>query len=91
MSAPSPRRYLVVWLRRLATDRVARRSSAPPDAPLVTVAPIKGALRLQEEPGIDPSRVIVGEEVECAFPETGQWVHVNVLGLSGAICRMQCP
>jgi predicted metal-dependent phosphoesterase TrpH len=42
---------------------------------------VEGALRLLEEPGVDPSRVIVGEEVECAFPETGQWVHVNVLGL----------
>ncbi len=43
---------------------------------------VEGALRLLEEPGVDPSRVIVGEEVECIFPETGQWVHVNVLGLS---------
>jgi protein ImuB len=36
----------VVWLRRLATDRIARRSPAPPDAPLVTVTPVKGAMRL---------------------------------------------
>jgi predicted metal-dependent phosphoesterase TrpH len=42
---------------------------------------VEGALRLLEEPGVDTSRVIVGEEVECTFPETGQWVHVNVLGL----------
>jgi predicted metal-dependent phosphoesterase TrpH len=42
---------------------------------------VGGALRLLEEPGVDTSRVIVGEEVECTFPETGQWVHVNVLGL----------
>src|ERR1043165_1298155 len=42
MSAPS-RRYLSVWLRRLPTDRIAKRF--PPDA-LVAAAPMKGALRL---------------------------------------------
>src|ERR1700741_5158598 len=42
MSAPS-RRYLSVWLRRLSTDRVAKRF--PPDA-LVIAAPVKSALRL---------------------------------------------
>jgi hypothetical protein len=42
---------------------------------------IEGALRLLEEPRVDASRVIVGEEVECTFPDTGQWVHVNVYGL----------
>src|SRR6185369_921335 len=42
MSAPS-RRYLSVWLRRLPTDRIAKRY--PPDA-LVITAPVKGALRL---------------------------------------------
>src|ERR1700704_3926431 len=54
MSAPSSRRrYLSVWLRRLATDRIMRaRSCAPPEqaplvqAPLVIVQPIKSALRL---------------------------------------------
>jgi protein ImuB len=50
MSMPS-RRYLSVWLRRFATDRIARRSSAPadarnPDRALVVVEPVKGALRL---------------------------------------------
>src|SRR5437868_13438725 len=44
MNTPS-RRYLSVWLRRLATDRIANRSSAPADA-LVIAAPVKGALRL---------------------------------------------
>ena len=34
-----------MWLRRLATDRIARRSSAPAEA-LIVVAPEKGALRL---------------------------------------------
>ena len=43
---------------------------------------VEGALRLLDGPGVDPDRVIVGEEVECRFPETGQWVHVNVLGLT---------
>ena len=42
MSAPS-RRYLSVWLRRLPTDRIAKRY--PPDA-LVIAAPVKSALRL---------------------------------------------
>lgn len=36
-----------MWLRRLATDRIAHgRSSASDDAPLVVVHPIKSALRL---------------------------------------------
>ena len=43
---------------------------------------VEGALRLRECQGVEPERVIVGEEVECRFPETGQWVHVSVLGLS---------
>ena len=34
-----------MWLRRLATDRIAKRSSAPAEALIVT-APVKGALRL---------------------------------------------
>jgi protein ImuB len=36
-----------VWLRRLATDRIARRSAAPPEpAPLVVALQAKNALRL---------------------------------------------
>src|SRR3954470_15787871 len=44
----SRRRYLSVWLRRLATDRLTRiRSSAPAEnAPLVIAAEVKSALRL---------------------------------------------
>jgi protein ImuB len=45
MNVPS-RRYLSVWLKRLPTDRLARRSSAPDDAPLIVVAPVKSALRI---------------------------------------------
>ena len=41
MSAPSRRRYLSVWLRRLSTDRIERRLSAPADGPRVVVASIK--------------------------------------------------
>src|SRR5581483_6276586 len=41
----SSRRYLSVWLQRLATDRIANRSPAP-DEPLVITAPVKSALRL---------------------------------------------
>jgi protein ImuB len=43
MSASS-RRYLSVWLRRIATDRIAKRF-APAEA-LIIASPIKGALRL---------------------------------------------
>ncbi len=42
---------------------------------------IEGALRLSDNKEVDAFRVIAGEEVECHFPETGQWVHVNVYGL----------
>jgi protein ImuB len=35
-----------VWLRRLSTDRVERRSSAPDEAPLIIVEPVKSALRI---------------------------------------------
>jgi protein ImuB len=45
MNAPS-RRYLSLCLKRLSTDRIARRSSAPDDAPLVVVASVKSALRI---------------------------------------------
>src|ERR1044072_3399461 len=43
MSASS-RRYLSVWLRRIATDRIAKRFA--PDEALIISAPVKGALRL---------------------------------------------
>jgi protein ImuB len=46
MNASSSRRYLSVWLRRLATDRLARVLPRPADEPLVVVAPIKSALRI---------------------------------------------
>ena len=36
-----------MWLRRLSTDRVARRADAPGDAPLILVEPVKSALRVQ--------------------------------------------
>src|SRR4051794_24820946 len=42
----SSRRYLSLWLKRLSTDRIARRSSAPDDAPFVVVASVKSALRI---------------------------------------------
>jgi len=46
---------------------------------------IDGALELlSRRPDLEPS-VIIGEEVETCFPETGQWVHVNVLGVDEAI------
>jgi protein ImuB len=45
MTSPS-RRYLSVWLRRLATDRLTRTCAAPADSALVVTAPVKNALRL---------------------------------------------
>lgn len=42
---------------------------------------IDGALDLlSKRPDLEPG-VIIGEEVESSFPETGQWVHVNVLNV----------
>src|SRR6188474_695616 len=46
MNAFSMRRYLSVWLRRLSTDRIERRSSAPADGPRVVVAAIQSAQRI---------------------------------------------
>jgi protein ImuB len=45
MIVPS-RRYLALWLPRLPTDRLARRSPALDDAPRVVVTLVKSALRL---------------------------------------------
>src|SRR3954469_12488337 len=45
MSVLSSRRYLSVWLRRLSTDRVERRSSEPVKT-FVVVASIQGAQRI---------------------------------------------
>lgn len=45
---------------------------------------VEGALRLLDGTGVDDARVIVGEELECTFPETRQWVHVNIYGLTEA-------
>src|SRR3954470_5788848 len=45
MSVLSNRRYLSVWLRRLSTDRIERRSSEPVET-FVVVASIKGAQRI---------------------------------------------
>jgi len=42
----SSRRYLSLWLRRLSTDRIERRLSAPADGPRVVVASIKGAQQI---------------------------------------------
>jgi len=42
---------------------------------------IEGALHLlSRRPELEPF-VIVGEEVETHFPDTGQWVHVNVFDI----------
>jgi predicted metal-dependent phosphoesterase TrpH len=45
---------------------------------------IDGALELlSRRPDLEPT-VIIGEEVETHFPETGQWAHVNVLDVDEA-------
>jgi len=47
MSVPLPPRYLSLWLRRLATDRLRHPASAPDeDRPLVVTALVKSALRI---------------------------------------------
>jgi protein ImuB len=43
MNSVSCRRYLSLWLRRLATDRVARHSRQAPDRPFALVGPLKNA------------------------------------------------
>ena len=35
-----------MWLKRLSTDRIERRSSAPADTPLIVAEPVKSALRI---------------------------------------------
>ena len=48
---------------------------------------IDGCLALLDaRPELEPE-IIVGEEVEARFPDTGQWVHVNVFGLDEATHR----
>ncbi|HKQ98512.1 MAG TPA: hypothetical protein VJV75_11600 [Candidatus Polarisedimenticolia bacterium] len=46
---------------------------------------IDGALDLLSKRPELESTIIVGEEVETFFPETGQWAHVNVLGVDESI------
>ncbi|HZI93767.1 MAG TPA: hypothetical protein VFE84_05960 [Patescibacteria group bacterium] len=51
---------------------------------------IDGALELlSRRPELEPT-VIIGEEVETFFPETGQWVHVNVLDVDETIHEDLC-
>ncbi len=46
---------------------------------------IEGALYLlSKRPELEPE-IIVGEEVETYFPDTGQWVHVNVFDIDERI------
>ena len=48
---------------------------------------IDGALDLlSRRPELEPV-VIVGEEVETGFPDTGQWIHVNVFDIDEATHR----
>ena len=42
---------------------------------------ITGALRLIDRRPEAAPRIIVGEEVETRFPDTGPWLHVNVFGI----------
>ena len=45
---------------------------------------IDGCLALLEARPASAPEIIIGEEVETRFPDTGQWVHVNVFGLDEA-------
>ena len=48
---------------------------------------INGAVDLlARHPELEPE-VIIGEEVETIFPDTGQWVHVNVFDIDEAAHR----
>ncbi len=48
---------------------------------------IDGAIDLlSRRPELEP-RVIIGEEVETCFPETKQWLHINVFGIDEAAHR----
>jgi protein ImuB len=46
MQSVSSRRYLSLWLRRLATDRLTRQSPRPVDQPLALVGAVKNARQL---------------------------------------------
>jgi protein ImuB len=59
----SSRRYLSVWLRRLPTDRIARRF--PPEA-LVIAAPAKSALRLS---AVNDAATALGLKVGMALAD----------------------
>jgi predicted metal-dependent phosphoesterase TrpH len=48
---------------------------------------IEGALRLLDARPAAAPDIIIGEEVESYFPDTGQWIHVNVFGLDEATHR----
>jgi predicted metal-dependent phosphoesterase TrpH len=45
---------------------------------------IDGALRVLETRPDRAGEVIIGEEIETRFPETGQWLHVSAFGLDEA-------
>jgi predicted metal-dependent phosphoesterase TrpH len=45
---------------------------------------IEGALRLLDARPGNAAEIIIGEEVETHFPDTGQWIHINVFGLDEA-------
>jgi predicted metal-dependent phosphoesterase TrpH len=48
---------------------------------------IEGALRLLDRRPARAAEIIIGEEVETLFPETGQRLHVNVFGLDESTHR----
>jgi predicted metal-dependent phosphoesterase TrpH len=45
---------------------------------------IDGALQVLEARPERAAEVIIGEEIETRFPETGQWLHVSAFGLDEA-------
>lgn len=64
-----------MWLRRLSTDRVERRLSAPDDAPRLVIAPVKAALRVAAvndaaaRLGVKPGAALA--DVRAIYPNIG--------------------
>ena len=77
MNVPSPtRRYLAVWLRRLSTDRLARRSGVRDEAPHVVAAPIKSALRIT---AVDDAAARLGLNAGMALADArAMYPHLKV-------------